>query len=123
MHSHGSFLGVTTLGIMDFDMKDIPVLVWALAIVFLCTIFGSMQVVALEAEGSSRTKGESLSNAYVSAHFKCNRKRLWADLNTLKVKEVYTTQYKIAGGRKKITEYRTKVEFNCTNEYRREPDV
>ena len=104
-------------------MKDIPVLVWALAIVFLCTIFGSMQVVALEAEGKARSKDESLQNAYISAHFKCNRKRLWANLNTLEVKDVYTTKYKIAGGRKSITEYNTAVEFTCTSKYRKNPDV
>lgn len=75
----------------------------------------------VEAEGSSRIKGKSLSNAYVSAHFKCNRKRLWADLDTLKVIDVSTTQYKIAGGRKKITEYTTKVEFTCTQYYKKAP--
>ena len=58
-------------------MKDIPVLVWALAIVFVCTIFGSTQAMGLEAEGKARSKDESLQNAYISAHFKCNRKRLW----------------------------------------------
>jgi hypothetical protein len=103
-------------------MKDIPVLFWALAIVLFCTIFASAQVVALEAEGASSDKEISLSNAYVSAHFKCNRKGIWADLNTLKVKEEYTTQYKIPGGKKKITEYRTKVEFKCTEKYRKVPD-
>ena len=104
-------------------MKDIPVLVWALAIVFVCTIFGSTQAMGLEAEGKARSKDESLQNAYISAHFKCNRKRLWANLNTLEVKDVYTTKYKIAGGRKSITEYNTAVEFTCTSKYRKNPDV
>jgi len=103
-------------------MKDIPVLVWALAIVLFCTILGSTQVVALEAEGSSSIKDQSLLNAYVSAHFKCNRKGIWADLNTLKVKNEYTKQYTIPGGTKKITEYRTKVDFKCTEKYKRVPD-
>lgn len=103
-------------------MKDIPVLVWALAIVFLCTIFASTRVIALEAEGSSSNKEISLSNAYISAHFKCNRKGIWADLNTLKVRDVYTTEYTIPGGKKKITDYRTKVEFKCTEKYRKVPD-
>lgn len=102
-------------------MKDTSVLVSALVICLFCLLLASSKAVGLEAEGSSSIRTQSLSNAYVSAHFKCNRKRLWADLNTLKVKDVYTTQYQIAGGRKKITEYRTKVEFTCTNKYQKEP--
>lgn len=92
-------------------------------LVVLCALFASMQASGIETEGRSIRKADSLSNAYVSAHFKCNRKRLWADLNTLEVKDVYTTQYTIAGGRKRIIQYHTVVEFTCTNEYRKVPDA
>ena len=103
-------------------MKDIPVLWYSLFIVVLCTLLASTQLSALEAEGSSTSKKLSLQNAYVSAHFKCNRKGLWTDLNTLKVQKEYTTQYTITGGKIKITEYRTKVEFECTTDYKKVPD-
>ena len=92
-------------------------------LVVLCLLLVSPLASGIETEGSSISKELSLSNAYVSAHFKCNRKRLWADLNTLKVKDVYITQYKIAGGKKRITQYNTVVEFVCTNEYRKVPDA
>lgn len=74
-----------------------------------------------EAQGVSRNKNQSLLNSYVSAHFKCNRQRLWADLDTLKVKSVDTYQYTIVGGRKKITDYVTTVEFTCTQYYKKAP--
>ena len=81
----------------------------------------SLDAHALRAVGSSSIKIESLSNAYVSAHFKCNRKRLWANLDTLRVVGNDTKQYVIAGGRKKITQYNTHVEFECTSKYKKEP--
>jgi|TARA_R100000084_G_C4647169_1_gene147464 hypothetical protein len=93
--------------------------------IFLFVMFPLMMYAnyaeGVEAQGVSRFQNESLTNAYTSAHFKCNRKGLWADLDTLKVKDVSKYQYTIAGGRVKTTEYRTLVEFNCTTEYKREP--
>lgn len=76
---------------------------------------------SIETEGKARSKDQSLQNAYISAHFKCNRKRLWANIDTLVVKDVYTSTYKIAGGRKNITDYSTVVEFTCTTDYKRTP--
>ena len=78
-------------------------------------------VESIETEGKARSKDQSLQNAYIAAHFQCNRKRLWANLDTLVVKDVYTSQYKIAGGRKSITDYSTVVEFTCTSEYKKTP--
>jgi hypothetical protein len=76
---------------------------------------------SIETEGKARSKDQSLQNAHIAAHFKCNRKRLWANIDTLVVKDVYTSKYKIAGGRKSITDYSTVVEFTCTTEYKRIP--
>jgi len=72
-----------------------------------------------EATGTSTMKEKSLTNALVAAHFKCNRKRLWADLNTLAVVETSTSSYAITGGRKRITEYHTTVIFECGVEYKK----
>ena len=74
-----------------------------------------------ERVGSSTQRHMSLPNAMVAAHFECNRDRLWANLDTLEVLDTYTEQYTITGGRKKITEYKTKVRFECTQHYQREP--
>jgi hypothetical protein len=72
--------------------------------------------------GSSIEKYKSLSNAMVAAHFECNKKMLWANVDTLRVVNKSTEQYTISGGRKKITVYKTTVEFECTPTYKKEPD-
>jgi hypothetical protein len=72
-----------------------------------------------EATGTSTMKEKSLTNALVAAHFQCNRKRLWADLNTLSIVETSTSSYKISGGRKRITEYHTTVIFECGAGYQK----
>ena len=72
-----------------------------------------------EATGTSTMKEKSLTNALVAAHFQCNRKRLWADLNTLAVVGTSTSSYRITGGRKKITEYHTTVIFECGVNYKK----
>ena len=78
---------------------------------------------AEESKGTSVNRSQSLENAYVSAHFKCNRKGLWADLVTLRVIDRSTRRYTIAGGTKKITEHQTTVSFECTPDYKRTPEV
>ena len=93
-------------------------LIIAIAIVMAGHIY---QANAVHAVGSSIDKSKSLKNAYVSAHFKCNRKGIWADLDSLKVVGTDTTSYVIAGGKKKITQYNTHVEFKCTTNYKKEP--
>ena len=72
-----------------------------------------------ERTGSSSMKHKSLSNAMVAAHFQCNRKGLWANIDTLEVVDTSTSQYTIAGGRKKINEYYTTVRFECTPNYKK----
>ena len=72
-----------------------------------------------ERTGTSAMKQKSLPNALVAAHFECNKDRLWANLDTLEVVETTTSQYKISGGRKKITEYHTTVKFECATHYER----
>lgn len=77
---------------------------------------------ALEtARGTSTDRKKALSNAHIAAHFQCGRKGLWADLDKLRVVETESTQYTIAGGRKKITDYIVRVEFPCKSDYQRFP--
>ena len=83
----------------------------------------TMATYAEEAKGTSVNRSQSLENAYISAHFKCNRKGLWADLVTLRVIDRSTRRYTIAGGTKKITEHQTTVSFECTPDYKRTPEA
>ena len=93
--------------------------------IFLLVMFPLMMYAnyaeGTEAQGVSRFKSQSLTNAYTAAHFKCNRKGLWADLNTVEVKNIDTFKYKIAGGKRTITDYITNVEFKCTTVFMGEP--
>jgi len=95
----------------------------SISIILLLTLMGIVGGAyadeMLEATGTSTMKEKSLTNALVAAHFQCNRKRLWADLNTLSVVDTSTSSYKITGGRKKITEYHTTVIFECGVDYKK----
>ena len=100
---------------------DIPFIT---IILFLTAIGMSTPLYATdwhERIGSSTMKQKSLSNAMVSAHFECNRDGLWANLDTLEVLDTYIEKYTITGGRKKITEYKTRVRFECTQNYQKGP--
>lgn len=92
-------------------------------LIAVCLLLASNEVSALEAQGTARFKNQSLLNSYVAAHFKCNKKGLWADLDTLRVIEVTTSRYTIAGGKRKITDYHTRVKFTCTTVYKARPEV
>jgi hypothetical protein len=85
----------------------------------LMGIAGGAQAERHERTGISTMKQKSLPNALVAAHFECNKDRLWANLDTLEVVETSTSQYKISGGRKNITEYHTTVRFECATNYER----
>jgi len=95
----------------------------SISIILLLTLMGmtagSNASEMYEATGTSTMKEKSLTNALVAAHFQCNRKRLWADLNTLSIVETSTSSYAITGGRKRITEYHTTVIFECGVEYKK----
>lgn len=87
---------------------------------FIAALFAA-QSQAYVAKGTSVDKDESLLNSYVSAHFQCNREGLWADLDSLQVVDVSTTQFVIAGGKKKMTQYIHRVKFECTEKYQKVP--
>ncbi len=76
------------------------------------------EVVTYGTGGNLQTAQE---NSWASAHFACNRKGFWADLDTLKNISTDRSSYTIAGGRKKIKTYRINVTAKCGTDYRRYP--
>ena len=66
-----------------------------------------------EATGQSQFEHKSLPNALVAAHFKCNRKGLWANLDTMEV-------HKTVSDRSKRPTYLTHVVFECSTEYQKD---
>ena len=65
-----------------------------------------------ERTGTSKMKQKSLPNALVAAHFQCNRKGLWANMDTI---EIGLT----VSDRSRRPTYRTTVKFECTPNYKK----
>ena len=74
---------------------------------------GSHASESYEATGTSRMKHKSLPNALVAAHFKCNKKGLWANLDTMEVSDTVSD-------RSRRPTYRTTVKFDCSPDYQKE---
>lgn len=95
-----------------------------ISVILFFTLMGAVAGTYAEerykATGTSSMKLKSLPNALVSAHFTCNKKGLWAELDTLVVLEETTSSYKLAGSQRKLTEYHTTVLFDCAREYQKE---
>lgn len=77
------------------------------------------QTVTAVGKGNDTTSAKL--NSHVSAHFKCNRKGLWADLDKLRV--VSTDQYTITipGSKKKFAMYDVEVTAPCVTTYQKLP--
>jgi hypothetical protein len=103
-------------------MKQHAIFISIILFFTLMGVVAGSQAETFARVGSSIEKHKSLPNAMVAAHFQCNRQRLWANLDTLRVIDEYKETYTISGGRKKITVYKTMVEFECTPTYKKEPD-
>lgn len=69
-----------------------------------------------ERTGTSSMKQKSLPNALVAAHFVCNRKGLWADLDTMEVGNTVSD-------RSRNPVYRTTVKFECSPDYQKDLPV
>ena len=69
--------------------------------------------------GTSRTMGQE--NSWVSAHFACNKKGFWADLDTVEIISTDIGSYTLAGGRRKINQYKVNVSATCGIHYQRYP--
>ncbi len=73
------------------------------------------------ASGTGGNLQTAQQNSWVAAHFACNKKGFWADLDTVKNISTDRSSYTIAGGRKKINTYRINVTATCGVDYQRYP--
>ena len=78
----------------------------------LLGISGGANAERYERTGTSMTKQKSLPNALVAAHFQCNRKGLWANMDTVEIGPTISD-------RSRRPTYRTTVKFECTPEYKK----
>lgn len=82
------------------------------------TALGQPEVVATGVGSNLQVAQE---NSWAAAHFACNRKGFWADLDTVKNISTDRSSYTIAGGRKKINTYKVNVRATCGINYQRYP--
>ena len=101
-------------------MKPTQILV---LITFFVVGFWTGAAWGLDTVGRGVTQEQAVTNSHVAAHFACNRKGLWADLDSLKVTKINRKQYKLPGGRRSVTSYETEVKFDCTPDYARFPSA
>ena len=73
------------------------------------------------ASGTGSNLQIAQENSWAAAHFACNRKGFWADLDTVKNISTDRSSYTIAGGRKKINTYKVNVRATCGITYQRYP--
>ena len=94
---------------------------WMSFIFLFASTSAAAQVV--ETAGAGRNSLQAVENSYTSAHFKCNRKGLWADLDKLELLSTDKYRFTIPGGTRKFTEYRVNVRTTCTPSYQKSPEV
>jgi hypothetical protein len=82
--------------------------------VLLGIVGGAQAEERYERTGTSMMKEKSLPNALVAAHFQCNRKGLWANMDTIEIGPTVSD-------RSRRPTYRTTVKFECTPNYKKEP--
>jgi hypothetical protein len=87
----------------------------ALAIVLVASPSMALDL-PYETTGTSRMKEKSLPNSLVAAHFVCNKKGLWADLDTMEVGNTVSD-------RSRRPTYRTTVRFECSPDYQKDLPV
>ena len=102
-------------------MKEHLFMIGIVAFFTVLGIISAQNAFGLEAQGRAPNSEQAVENSHVAAHFQCNRKGLWADLDALKVTKVDREQYKLPGGRKAVTTYLISVSFPCTPDYARYP--
>ena len=87
------------------------------SIVFVLILFSlwssKAEAERYEATGQSQFKHKSLPNALVAAHFECNRKGLWANLDTMEV-------HRTVSDKSKKPTYRAHVVFECSPHYQKD---
>ena len=92
-----------------------------MAVVLLLTPLTALGQPEVEASGVGSNLQIAQENSWAAAHFACNRKGFWADLDTVKNISTDRSSYTIAGGRKKINQYKVNVRATCGINYQRYP--
>lgn len=92
----------------------------AVALIFMPLTATSQPEVTASGTGINMQLAQE--NSWVAAHFACNKKGFWADLDTLKIISTDRSSYTIAGGRKKINQYQVNVTATCGINYSRYPN-
>lgn len=78
-------------------------------------IISAQSAFGMSAQGRSGTLDKAVENSHIAAHFQCNKKGLWADLDQLKVTKVEKK------GSKNRPERLVSVSFPCKADYSRYP--
>lgn len=92
-----------------------------MAVVLLLAPLTALGQPEVEATGVGSNLQIAQENSWAAAHFACNRKGFWADLDTVKNVSTDRSSYTIAGGRKKINQYKVNVRATCGINYQRYP--
>ena len=92
-----------------------------MAVVLLLTPLTAASQPEVTASGTGSNLQVAQENSWAAAHFACNRKGFWADLDTIKNISTDRSSYTIAGGRKKINTYKVNVRATCGITYQRYP--
>jgi hypothetical protein len=92
-----------------------------MAVVLLLTPLTAHTQPSVITTGTGVNLKTATENSWAAAHFACNKKGFWADLDTVEVVSTDLNSYTIAGGRKKIKQYRINVRATCGINYQRYP--
>jgi hypothetical protein len=92
-----------------------------MAVVLLLTPLTAYAQPSVTATGTGINKKLAQENSWIAAHFACNKKGFWADLDTVEIVDTDLSSYTIAGGRKKINQYKVNVSATCGKYYQRYP--
>lgn len=79
------------------------------------------QPLTITATGTGRNLEIAQENSWVAAHFACNRKGFWADLDTIQRTSTDVSSYSLAGSSRKIKQYNVNVSATCGVDYMRSP--
>ena len=77
----------------------------------------------IQAVGTSRVFDTAIKNSYLSAHFKCNRKGLWANLDQLQIVNTTRSTVAVPGSKRRIAFYEVEVTTTCTTEFQMAPNL
>lgn len=92
-----------------------------MAVVLLLAPLTAHAQPSVTATGTGTNKYLAMENSWVALHFACNKKGFWANLDTVEVISTDMDSYTLAGGRRKINQYKVNVSATCGIHYQRYP--